>query len=448
MYITWLKNVDYLDDEIRQAMEEGKDVSAFQERVAEVKAMKGEEQELAAEKLLNELANVPVADDFPYDEPSDLEGIRARRPEGPRKVDVSLSEEELYDKVYGAWLGRCAGCLLGKPIEGYPREKLTRFLRATGAYPLNEYFNFQHPDEVLEELGMDKRLKSFDVSTIGKMPEDDDTNYTVIGLRVLQQYGFDFKPEDVAMIWLSNLPILHTATAERVAYRNLCNLIGPPESATYRNPYREWIGAQIRADMWGYVTPGNPELGAEFAWRDACVSHVKNGIYGEMFVAAMLSMAYVTDDMETIIRAGLSEIPAKSRLAKAVLDVLEWWQEDSSDWEKALDKVYEKYGHYHPVHTINNALFVCVGLLYGELDFGKSIGISVGAGLDTDCNGATVGSIVGAILGAKALPQYWTAPLRDTIETGVHGYNLVPISRLAQDTLEICIRQSWPMRQK
>jgi ADP-ribosylglycohydrolase len=438
----WLKNWEYVELELKQATEEGKDVSAFQSKVEAVMAMEGEERENAAKALMDEFALVMVNPDFPYNEPSSLPEIREQRPEGPRKFDLSMSEEALYDKIYGAWLGRCAGCLLGKPVEGIGlgrngREKLTGFLKATNAYPLNAYFNFNHPDELLKEHGFNPGIKHFDALTLGKMPEDDDTNYTVIGLRILEHGGLNFTPDDVGQMWLTHFPILHTCTAERVAYRNISNLILPPESAMYHNPYREWIGAQIRADMWGYVTPGNPELGAEFAWRDACISHVKNGIYGEMFVAAMLSAAFVTDDAETVVRTGLSEIPANSRLAEAIRDLLDWWKKDSVDWEKAIDMIYEKYGHYHPVHTINNALLVCAGILYGQLDFGKSIGIAVGAALDTDCNGATVGSIVGMMLGAKRMPEYWTTPLQDTLETGVHGYNIVPISKAAEYTLKV-----------
>jgi len=80
------------------------------------------------------------------------------------------------------------------------------------------------------------------------MPEDDDTNYTLLALKLVEQYGRDFTPDDVAESWLMNLPLLHVCTAERVAYINLAQSLYPPQSASYRNPYREWIGAQIRGD--------------------------------------------------------------------------------------------------------------------------------------------------------------------------------------------------------
>ena len=196
----------------------------------------------------------------------------------------------------------------------------------------------------------------------------------------------------MANTWLDRMPFRFLYTAERVAYRNFVNLRWPPESAAWRNPYREWIGAQIRADIFGYVAPGWPEKAAELAFRGASISHVKNGIYGEMFMAAMLAASFVTSDIEEIIRIGLSEIPANCRLAEAVHDTAGWCRE-SSDWEAVWERIAEKYGHYHRVHTINNAALVIMGLFFGANDYENGIVVTVRGGWDTDCTGATVGSI-------------------------------------------------------
>lgn len=71
---------------------------------------------------------------------------------------------------------------------------------------------------------------------------DDDTNYTVFTLKLIETYGWDFTPEDVLEGWMGWIPMLSTCTAERVAYRNAAGLL-PPFTAVYQNPYRERIGA-------------------------------------------------------------------------------------------------------------------------------------------------------------------------------------------------------------
>jgi ADP-ribosylglycohydrolase len=271
------------------------------------------------------------------------------------------------------------------------------------------------------------------------MARDDDIDYTILGLHTLEENGLDFTSRDIANQWLSHLPYHMVYTAERAAYRNLVNGLEPPDSAVFRNPYREWIGAQIRADAFGYVAPGMPEVAAEFAFRDAAVSHVKNGIYGEMFVAAMLAAAFTTSNMEEIITIGLSEIPQNSRLAEAVRDVLDW-SKKFPRWESAWEQVMQKYGGYHGVHTINNAAIVLLGLLYGGNDLTQTISIAVMGGLDTDCNGATAGSILGAAEGASALPSRWTAPLNDTIRSVVVGFDNSRISDLAARTVAVARR--------
>jgi ADP-ribosylglycohydrolase len=430
-------------DEIIQKKEEGYDVTDIEKEFLKTEIKTETELKI----FLDALERCPFKSDFPYKEPSDLQDIVAERPGKIERIVVNLSDEDLFDKIYGGWLGRCAGCLLGKPVEGLNREQIEMWLKIANAYPLEDYFppindlsedapkwlrnRLFHLDSMLKKTGMGVLR-----GQISCMARDDDIDYTIINLHVLENYGLNFTTINVGEVWLHLLPYMQVYTAERAAYRNLVNGLEPPETAIYMNPYREWIGAQIRADMWGYVAPGNPELAAELAYRDARLSHLKNGIYGEMFISAMISAAFTISNIEEIIEIGLSVIPKKSRLAEAIRDVMRLSKE-YEDWKDVWNKISEKYGHYHFVHTINNAAIVTMGLLYGEGDYGKSISISVMGGWDTDCNGATTGSIIGVILGAKNLPDKWIKPLNNHVKSFVIGYNDSKISDLAERTLRI-----------
>jgi len=430
-------------DELVERKEEGYCVEEVEEKFSKIEIRTMAD----LRSFVEALERCPFRRDFPYREPSSFSEIVLERPRRLQKVSVRISDEELFDKIYGGWLGRCAGCLLGKPVEGLSREQIEVWLKTADSYPVEDYFpplrdlpedapgwlrdRIRHIDEHFKRTGIGVLR-----GQISCMARDDDIDYTIVNLHILENYGLGFTTMSVGEAWISLLPYLRVYTAERAAYRNLVNGLGPPETATHMNPYREWIGAQIRADMWGYVAPGNPELAAELAYRDASLSHVKNGIYGEMFVSAMISEAFVTDDIETIIETGLAVIPERSRLAEAVKDVV-GWSKEYADWRDTWSRITEKYGHYHFVHTINNAAMVTMGLLYGKNDYEKSITTSVMAGLDTDCNGATVGSILGVVLGAKNLPEKWVKPLNDTVESYVLGYNNSRISRLAERTFKI-----------
>jgi ADP-ribosylglycohydrolase len=437
---------DNLPTEVRQSREEGKDVSSV-ESIAKViyESPKIPQRELAAGSIYDKLAQEPVIENFRYVEPSDLRSIKAARPKHERVIrPPEIEGQKMYDKVYGAWLGRVTGVLLGQPVEGWHRDRIVGLLKDTDNHPINYYISSDIPQELRDKYQVVDKPGPYGsphknwINNIDMAPKDDDTDYTIIGLKVLEEYGPDFKPVDVAETWLSYLPVRRACTAERVAYKNIVNGKLPPESATYRNPFREWIGAQIRGDFFGYITPGRPELGADMAWRDASISHTKNGIYGEMNVAAMLSTAAVTNDMGEIIQGGLTQIPEKSRLTEGIKEVLAWKKEGIT-WQQALDRVHEKYDEkveHDWCHTISNAMIVDIALLYGDLDLEKTVGITVMAGFDTDCNAATAGSIVGMVVGAEKLPNKWTAPLNDQLRTNVED-GVVTISDLAKRTLRL-----------
>ena len=413
--------------ELKQRAEEGCDTTEITERITV--ALQGKDNNDDIYQLYEDLIALPIEKTFPYVEPSDLKSIQAQRPSGVRDLKIDWNSERIYDQIYGAWLGRAAGCVLGKPVEGWPKERIDKYLKDHNIDILDNYLPFD--EKVLP--GVHK------VSTRGNinfMPRDDDMDYVIIGLLALEKRGIKTSARTIANTWVDRLPFNVVYTAEECAYRNFVNSIWPPLSGTHRNPFREWIGAQIRADVFGYVTPGLPEIGAKLAFNDASISHDKNGIYGEMFVAAMLSAAFKLESVKEIINAGLAEIPENCRLAEAVKDTMHWC-ETLPTWELVWEKINESVGHYHGVHTINNAALVVMGLYFGEDNFEKGIVCTVRGGWDTDCTGATVGSILGLRLGAKNLPSKWISPLNDRLKSVVRDENDNKISELAKRTLSV-----------
>ncbi|MBA7560998.1 ADP-ribosylglycohydrolase family protein [Candidatus Atribacteria bacterium 1244-E10-H5-B2] len=431
--------------ELKQKKEEGCDIEQFADRFQELvgdipasKFIKFEEvsteiNEEQLEELYKEVTNLESCDKG-YKEPFTFQDISNLSP--GKLVQISHSGLDLKDKIYGAWQGRCAGCLLGKPVEGWGKAQIEDYLKKAGEYPLRNYFPKPVSDEFANYLHQESAgaLRGH----ITHMVRDDDIDYPILNLNVLEKFGKSFTSKDVASVWLQNLPYEKTYTAERVAYKNFINGIWPPESGRYYNPYREWIGAQIRGDVFGWVNPGNPRAATEMAYRDAIISHRKNGIYGEMFVAAATSIALVLDTNKVIdvIETGLSVVPQDSRFAIALRNTIKWAVADK-DWEQTFTKVMDNYGKYHFVHTINNAAIVVLSLIHGNGDYEKSISIAVMCGFDTDCNGATTGSIIGALSGAHQLPDKWIRSLNNRVDSLIINDSRVSISDLADRTVSL-----------
>ena len=383
-------------------------------------------------------------------EPSDYARIAAARPAGPRAMKFNISHARLRSKLLGAWNGRCIGCLLGKPVEGWDMADIELMGKLSTGYPLAGYLGASYPPPVDKINKRFTRLLINRFSTPGSkvvhdflpggMPPDDDTSYPVLNTLLLKQYGVSFTTENVGDFWLGHFPFNSVCTAEHIAYRNLANNIPPPDCARFLNPGRELIGAQIRADAYGYIAPGMPEIAAAMAFKDACLSHVRNGIYGAMWVAAMLAAAFASSDVFEVIEIGLSEIPEKSRLTAAIRKIVSAWKKNRS-WKKTMAVMERHYGKHilHEGHTINNAAVVAIGLMEGKDDFERGVTRSVMCGYDADCNGATVGSILGLLHGVEAIAEKWTKPLNDTIFTEIAGHYKVGISAMAAQSQEMAI---------
>ena len=424
--------------EYHQSIEEGLDISEHKEFFEAVDVMEnGEEKTKLSDRIFEIVMNSEIFEDYKYIEPNTHENIKKLRKE--HKFNTVMPDKNtLKKKILGAWTGRAVGCLLGKPLEGIRSNELIPFLKETGNYPMHRYIlNTDITDEISSHYKFSFKNKPYG-DTVDGMPVDDDTNYTVLYQQIIEESGRDFTSEDVASAWLKYQSVHSYFTAERIAYINLINCIQPPATAIYKNVCREWIGAQIRGDYFGYINPGNPEKAAEMAYRDARISHVKNGIYGEMFISAMLAVAAVNNDIEDIILGGLSQIPETSRLYEAVIRIYNYYKKGVSleDCFDYIHSAYDEHTDHGWCHTISNAMIVTAALLYGEGDFGKSICIAVGMAFDTDCNGATVGSVLGMRGSIDCISNYWKKPVNGIIHTSIFGIGSVSIEDCVEKTIK------------
>lgn len=369
---------------------------------------------------------------------------RSDRPDdGPRAgVGSAPGRPDLADRIHGGWLGRIAGNMLGKPVERgehWTRERIDRYLRRADALPLTDYLPEMVPPPDPAEFDLRPEWRSCLRGRIDGSCRDDDIDYSVLVLELLETHGPDFTTEEVGNLWLSRLPYLQTFTAERVAYRNLASGVQPPLAATSGNPYQEWIGALIRADVYGWVCPGEPRRAASLARRDAVLSHTGNGVYGAMWAAALIAAAFEASGPREAVEAALDRIPGGSRLARAVRHTAALHASGAA-WADTLTEMERDVGHLHWIHVVPNAAVITAGLLYGEGDFTSTLALTVRGGLDTDSNGATAGSVAGVLCGAAAIPPQWTEPLHDRLRSAVFGFDGARISELAERTYRLAGR--------
>ncbi len=386
---------------------------------AEGVADKMAEIQAALQQKLDELIALPDDEQLARAEPDDLGAIQALRPAGARRMWSSLADD-FRDRLEGALLGRCAGCTLGSIVEGWDVARMERWAAHLGdSYPLVDYWSqAEQPHEHKYQTSL---REDFTPAKMDGVPTDDDINYTQLGLLILEEYGLEFTTDDLGAAWVKYLPFAFTA--EGIALDNLRKGVPALQAADADNPCVQYIGADIRSDPWGYAAPGYPEKAAEFAHRDAYVSHRRNGIYGAMYFSAAIAAAFAVDDPVEALRIGLEEIPADCYLAQEV----RWSLEEApniKNYRDARAAVDVRYPGMHKVHAINNAVLTIWGLTIGGEDYSKVIGETVAMGLDNDCTAATAGSIWGAVYGKDAIPGHWHENFNNKVHTFLIGQEI------------------------
>ncbi len=315
-------------------------------------------------------------------------------PGGP--AEPPPPDDVLLDRIRGGWLGRCAAAHL--PPGG----------RGGGA---------------------------------GDAPDDagrsDTVDRAVLTLRLLETYGPGFTHEQMASLWLLTLPFLRSGGAEQAAYRMLAEGGAPPWRPGAGDggpePCQEAGDALPRADLYGYIAPGDPRRAARLARKDAQLSHAASGLFGAMWIAALASAAFTARDAAEAVAVSLRHIPVRSRLSDALRDVLVA-HACERPWAEVAADIRHAHGRFGEHHAVGNSCLIAAALLWGGDDWGRSVALTAESGWDTRVDAAVAGSVAGVLAGTEGIPAEYRRTAAERVPTAVPDAGACRITDLAERT--------------
>ena len=338
---------------------------------------------------------------FHFLHPQTFEDISADFP----KLSFKTERKNLENNVCGGWYGQIAGASMGTRIEGYKSKALVKvFGDKLGTY-------IEKPDGY-----------------------NDDITYEIAFLDALKEKGRKVTAADIALKWAEEIPF--GWSAEQVALDNIRKGIMPPQSALLQNPFGEWIGAAMRGMAPGLVAAGNPEKAAYLACIDGSISHYANGLYGEIFIAVLTSLAFVINKPQKLLITAIKFIPRESQLYTVVWEIM-----GELAYAKSVKKMIrfaeKRFKTYNWIHLYPNLVSVISALYFSQGDFDRAMNIVAQFGFDADCNGGMVGAVLGVMSGLSGISEKWTAPFNGKIKTYMFGNEELSIDTLCKDTLKL-----------
>jgi ADP-ribosylglycohydrolase len=322
----------------------------------------------------------------------------------------TITKEDLTEKIMGYWVGQLAGNYIGFPFENlYDDEPIPVFI--------DRYFNYKDADSLGLRMNLNDRR-----GYVGIMADamdgawsDDDTDIEFVMMYGLEKYGLDLTYEDVAKLRKEHINRFIWASNARV--KELLNegYIPPQTGSKELNEYWYRITSQLINEIWGVLYPGMTGKAAEWGEWGARITGDDWGTHGAVLFAAMYSAAFFENDINNLLKIGMSKMPENSPYLKAIENLIVWSSENT-DWKETRKLIHENYFEevdgfkipYPLGGAVVNGLSGIMALLYGEGDFTKTVGIAVTSGYDCDNQAATIGGLLGVINGAQSIPDKFT----------------------------------------
>jgi len=310
----------------------------------------------------------------------------------------TISQERLLDKIKGGWAGQTIGVAYGGPTEFRYRSAM-----------IQDYVPISYADGC---------IKNYFKHAPGLF---DDIYMDLTFVEVFDRLGIDAPVDSFAHAFAhADYGLWH---ANQAARYNILNGIMPPASGHWlNNPHADDIDYQIEADFAGLMTPGMPNTASEISDKIGHIMNYGDGWYGGVYIGAMYSLAFISDDINIVVQEALKTIPENSRFHQCMNDVIQWHRQYPNDWKQTWAECEKKWNQDigcpegtllpYNIDAVINCAYVVMGLLYGEGDFYKTMDISTRCGQDSDCNPSNALAVLGIIKGFSAFPQEY----REAIE--------------------------------
>ncbi len=341
------------------------------------------------------------------------------------KGKLTMSRAQLLDKIKGGWAGQTIGCAYGGPTEFC-------------------YRGVTIPDET--EIAYPEHHLQFHYDRFPGLFDDVYMDLTFV--KVFTEEGLDASAESMAKAFAyAPYPLWH---ANQQARYNIQHGLMPPKSGYWKNnPHADCIDYQIESDFAGLMSPGMPNAASRISDKVGHLMNYGDGWYGGVYMGAMYALAFVENDVLTIVEQGLKTIPQKSKFHRCIADVIQWYKEDPTDWKRTWTLYNERYSEdigcpeliLAPgnIDATMNSAYVVMGLLFGQGDFGKTMEISTRCGQDSDCNPASAAGILATMMGYSNIPEKWMPNLRE-VEDRQFSYTTMSLRDVYQQSLDLALK--------
>lgn len=314
-----------------------------------------------------------------------------------------LKESEYADKVHAVWLGQITGTLLAWPYEHH----------------------------VASVEWLDQYPKKWTHA-----PVDDDWYYEMIAIDAFEKYGPTLTVDQLGKQWQQ----VNAGTWGSSEQARLLMAKGIPAREAGHPKYNKlWysIGPQFSADIYGALAPGMPNLAGKIA-RELChINGYAEGADGGVFVAGMISLAFVKTDPKLVVKQAAALIHPSSPYRQCIDQVISL-AEKGVPFAEVVNIIEDKWHFEYPAtnNAVANGGIVAASIWFGEGDFLKTVNLAAAAAdfTDADCNAANAAAVIGAMHGTKSIPGHLVLALQDRITGDSMGdLKLTPVDERISD---------------